>query len=138
MPKKQKSLSKLKKDLDRVFNAYIRKRDSEDGFFLCISCGFIETKDSVSVHYKPVSQMHAGHFYAGTFTRTRWDERNVNGQCAGCNTFKHGNLLEYRKGILAKYGQEVLDELETLHNQPFKLDRFWLESQITKYKNLIK
>lgn len=82
--------------------------------------------------------MHAGHFYARTFTAVRWDERNVNGQCAGCNTFKHGNLLEYRKGMIAKYGQEVVDELERLHNQPFKLDRQWLEEKIKHYQNLIK
>ena len=132
--RKKKTIAKLKKELDKVFNAFIRKRDSEDDVFLCISCGFQQTEDSVSVEYKPVSQMHAGHFYAGTFTATRWDERNVNGQCVGCNTFKHGNLLEYRKGMLAKYGQKVLDELEELHNKPFKLDRQWLEERIVHYK----
>ena len=120
------TISKLKKKLDKVFNAYIRQRDSFTHFemFQCISCN--ETK--------PISQMHAGHFYAGTFTATRWDERNVNGQCVGCNTFKHGNLLEYRKGMLAKYGQKVLDELEELHNKPFKMDRGWLEEKIEYYK----
>jgi len=123
--KKTKTISKLKKDLDKVFNKFIRQRDSKNGYFCCISCG--ETK--------PVNLMHAGHFYAGTFTATRWDERNVNGQCAGCNTFKHGNLLEYRKGMLAKYGQGVLDELEELHNKPVKLDRTWLEEKIEHYKN---
>lgn len=38
--------------------------------------------------------------------------------------------------MLAKYGQEVLDELEILHNQPVKLDRFWLEDRIAHYKSL--
>lgn len=126
--KKTKTIAKLKKDLDKVFNAFIRKRDMDDyhlGYFPCISCH----------QPKPLTQMHAGHFYAGTFTATRWDERNVNGQCAGCNTFKHGNLLEYRKGMLAKYGQRVLDELEELHNKPVKLDRTWLEEKIEHYKN---
>ena len=126
MAKKQKtkSISKLKKELDVVHHRFIRQRDSEDGFFTCISSG----------RRLPVSQMHAGHFYASTFTRTRWDDRNVNGQSAGDNVFKHGNLLDYRRGMLARYGQEVLDELETLHNQPFKLDRQWLEEKIKHYK----
>ena len=131
MPKRSKivSLSKLKKNLDVVFNAYIRQRDYFWGAgFVCISCG----------QHKPKEQMHAGHFYAGTFTATRWDERNVNGQCAGCNTFKHGNLLEYRNGMIRKYGQGVVDELERLHNQPFKLDGKWLEEKIKHYQNLIK
>ena len=126
MPKKPKTIAKLKKDLDKVFNAFIRDRDMKHfNSFTCISCG--QRKDK--------SLMHAGHFYAGTFTATRWDERNVNGQCAGCNTFKHGNLLEYRKGMIAKYGQGVVDELEELHRKPVKLDRQWMEEKIEYYDN---
>lgn len=91
--RRKKSIAQLKKDLDKVFNKYIRGRDGDYGdvgWFVCISCN----------EAKPSGQMHAGHFYAATFTATRWDERNVNGQCVGCNTFRHGNLLEYRKGIV--------------------------------------
>lgn len=126
MPKK--TIAQLKKDLDKVFAAYIRKRDSKDGYFVCISCGQTKTVD----------QMHAGHFYARTFTATRWNEANVNGQCAACNTFKHGNLLEYRRGMLSKYGQDVLDLLEKDHTYPTKLDRESLEFKIGMYKNLQK
>lgn len=121
----KKTLAQLKKSLDKVFSAYIRKRDSTNGYFVCISCG----------QTKSIDQMHAGHFYARTFTATRWDEANVNGQCIGCNTFKHGNLLEYREGILDKYGYCELNRLELLKNQPIKLDRQWLEEKIEHYKN---
>ena len=126
--KKTKTIAKLKKDLDKVFNAFIRKRDEDHrcwGWFVCLSCG--ETKDR--------SYMHASHFYAATFLATRWDERNVNGCCVKCNVFLHGNLLEYRKGMIAKYGIEVVNELEDLHNKPVKLDRGWLEERIKHYKN---
>lgn len=78
--------------------------------------------------------MHAGHFYARTFTAVRWHEKNSNGECVGCNTFKHGNLLEYRKGIIAKYGIKVIDELEAKRNEPVKLDREWLTERINHYK----
>lgn len=131
--RKPKTLSKLKKELDKAFNAFIRNRDiwffgSNSGYhFKCISCNEV----------KSIEQMHAGHFYARTFTATRWDERNVNGQCVGCNTFRHGNLLEYRKGMLAKYGPEVLEELEVKKNQVFKLNREWLTEMIELYKNKI-
>lgn len=129
MPKKPQTVARLKKKLDTVFAQYIRQRDSRyDGQFQCISC----------LQTKPVSMMHAGHFYSRTFTATRWDEANINGQCSACNTFKHGNLLEYRKGMISKWGQEVVDELERLHNQPFKLDRQWLEDKIKHYQNLNK
>lgn len=127
------TIAKLKAKLDLVFKAYIRQRDMVragywSGYFECISCG----------QTKPKDQLHAGHFYASTFTAVRWDERNVNGQCAGCNVFKHGNLLNYRKGMIEKWGQQVVDELEALHNKPFKLDREWLEEKIEYYKNQIE
>lgn len=119
--KKQKSIAKLKKELDRHFNKYIRNRDAGNP---CLACG------------GPASPAHASHFYASTFTATRWDERNVNNCCVRCNVFLHGNLLGYRKGIIAKYGEKVLEELEALHNQPVKLDRHELEENINYYKGL--
>lgn len=128
MAARKVSIAKLKKKLDLVFSAYIRRRDTrEDGTFVCISSG----------RTLPADEMDAGHFYARTFTATRWDERNVNGQSRQDNRFKHGALLDYRKGILAKYGQKTLDELEELHNKPVKLDRQWLEERIEHYKELL-
>lgn len=128
MPKKPKSIAKLKKELDILFAKYIRQRDSKDGFFTCISCG----------KYQPVSQMQSGHYYARVFTATRWDERNSNGQDIRCNMFLHGNLLNYRIGMIAKYGQKVVDDLEAIHNKPIKLDRFDLERMIDEYKTKLK
>lgn len=125
---KPKTLSQLKKDLTKVFNAYIRKRDAPlNIIFTCISCG--ETK--------LVTQMNAGHFYASTFTATRWDEDNVHGQCIACNNFKHGNLLEYRKGLLAKIGEERLQRLEIRRHNEAKYDRGTLEILIKRYKSMI-
>lgn len=131
MPKRSKvlTIAKLKAKLDLVFKAYIRARDlRDDGTFVCVSCGMVKTKD----------QMHAGHFYASTFTATRWDESNVNSQCIACNVFLHGNLLNYRNGMLDKYGYGEINRLELLHNKPVKLERQWLEERIEHYKNLIK
>jgi len=81
--------------------------------------------------------MHAGHFYAATFTATRWDEANVNGECSACNVFLHGNLLEYREGMLDKYGYGEINRLEKLHRETVKLDRTWLEERIAYYKSKI-
>jgi len=124
---KQKSLAQLKKDLTKVFNAWIRKRDSlfRGQYFKCISCQEL----------KPTTQMHAGHFYAaGNFSAIRWDEDNCHGQCVKCNTFLHGNLLEYRKGLLAKIGEERLTRLEIRRHNESKMGRFELETLIKKYK----
>lgn len=126
--KKQKTLAQLKKDMDKVFNAYIRKRDSKDGYFTCISSG----------KTLPVSQMNAGHFYsAGHHSAVRWDEDNVHGQSIHDNCFLHGNLLGYREGLLKKIGQERLTRLEIRRHNEAKYDRGTLEILIKKYKSML-
>ena len=126
MAKKQKTISKLRQQLDRVFNAYIRSRDLVDGNFTCISCGIVKGKD----------QMNAGHFWAaGKYTAVRWDEDNVHGQCVSCNCFLHGNLYEYGKRLKAIIGQTRFLVLEKAAYSTFKLDRQWLEERIVYYKD---
>lgn len=128
--KKQKSLQQLKQDLDKAFNAYIRKRDSSPGyvFFVCISCGIP----------KRTKLMHAGHFHsAGHHEAIRWDERNVNGQCDRCNYFLHGNFEGYLKGMIKKYGQKVIDDLEIQRHNKSKMMKFEVQLLIDKYKALL-
>ena len=123
--KKPKTLAQLKKDLDTVFNKFIRQRDSKEGYFICISCN----------EEKPISQMHAGHFYsAGQFSNVRHDEDNVNGQCNYCNTFLHGNLLNYREGLLKKIGPERFKVLEIRKHNFNKMGKFEVELLISEYK----
>jgi hypothetical protein len=116
--KSKKPLPKLLKDAQKVFNSFIRHRDKDKG---CISCG------------GPVQ--HAGHFIAvGNSGFLRFNEHNVNGQCVKCNTFLHGNLLNYRKGMIKKYGEEVVDYLESHQYYTRKHDRQELEEIINHYK----
>lgn len=123
-----KSVAQLKKDLTKVFNAFIRARDSKDGYFTCISSGKV----------LPVSQMHAGHFIPSTYTSVRWDEDNVHGQSTGDNLFKRGNLIEYRINLVAKIGEERVKALEARRHDTFKQTREWYESQIAHYKQKIE
>lgn len=129
----EKSLPALKKELDRVFNAFIRARDTRydkgQPYFICISCD----------EPKPIDQMDAGHFHsAGHNEATRWDERNVNGQCRRCNRFLHGNLLGYQKGMLKKYGQTTLDQLEIKRHNRSKMFRFEVALLIETYRQKLK
>lgn len=80
---------------------YIRFRD----FLLpCISCGTIKAKE-----------WHASHFHeSGNNPGIRYDERNIHKSCEQCNTYKHGNLIGYRKGIIERYGQAYMDELDAI------------------------
>jgi hypothetical protein len=81
------------------FNRYIRLRDKDRK---CISCGI-----------RPVE--HAGHYYSTSqcpHPSMRFHEKNVNGQCCHCNTFNEGNRQGYRTGLIRKYGEQALTELE--------------------------
>jgi hypothetical protein len=114
------SLQKLVLKAQSVFNAWIRKRDEGKG---CISCG------------KPID--HAGHYYAaGHYTALRFNEMNVNGQCCKCNTFNHGNLINYRKGLVRKYGEPKVLMLENSADlrKIKKWSRCELEAIINEYK----
>jgi hypothetical protein len=115
------TLPKLIKKAEKVFNAYIRKRDAGRG---CISCGN--------------EFQHAGHYFAaGSHSALRFDEMNVNGQCIGCNTYKHGNLIYYRRGLVNRYGELAVEELErkAIENRVKKWSRDELETIIKKYKH---
>ena len=86
-----------------------------------------------------MSQMHAGHFYpAGQHPSVRFDEDNVNGQCIQCNTYKHGNLADYKNNLLRKIGQDRIEKLDQsvgyAKRHGFKWDRFSLIEIIEKYK----
>lgn len=89
-------LPKLLKKAQEVFNKFIRDRDSDKG---CISCGS-------EVH-------HAGHYFSqGHHSALRFNEMNTNGQCLRCNNFLHGNLINYRIGLVKRYGENKVLMLE--------------------------
>ena len=82
---------KLKAELQLIFNAYIRKRDEG---LPCISCGQI----------KP---LQAGHYFpVQGYDGLRFNEFNVNGECAGCNCFDDAHLIHYGHNLIQKIGLE--------------------------------
>ena len=101
---KEKTLPQLLKHAQVVFNKFIRERDKDKG---CISCG--------------AEIDHAGHYYSqGHHSALRFNEMNVNGQCLRCNNFMHGNLINYRKGLIKKYGEMNVTLLENTNNRTVK------------------
>lgn len=88
--------------LDRAFSKYIRLRDSdENGLCRCISCGKIHRWDDID----------NGHFINRRHMGTRFDEKNCNAQCRHCNSFDEGNAAGYAAGLIAKYGNGIIEEL---------------------------
>lgn len=120
-----------RKELWRVFSLYIRQRDAnEDGISYCISCG-------KPGHWRG---MDAGHFYSqGGYPGIWLHEKNVNCQCKHCNLFLEGNKQGYTKGLVAKYGDGVLEELDMLKHRHQKLSIGDIKVLILYYKGkLIK
>lgn len=121
-PTKQKSIPKLLTSCQNYFNKWIRLRDQDKG---CISCG---GKVQEAGHY--LSRGHHG--------ALRFNEMNVNGQCTRCNCFLHGNLINYRSGLVKRYGEDKVILLEASKHQVKKWTLGELEIMIKFYKQEIK
>ena len=123
--------SKLKAKLDKLFSEYIRKRDSDHrGMCKCISCG----KEAPAFG----GSTHAGHLFSRRYLATRFDEKNVNSQCAYCNTFLNGNQYLASKGVDKKWGEGTVDELESRIHTTVKLSRTDYEEAIENIKRKIE
>ena len=67
----------------------------------CISCGCTHAR------------WNAGHYRSrGSAVHLSIEPTNVHKQCVRCNLELHGNLIEYRKGLVARYGVEYVEAIE--------------------------
>jgi len=101
----------LIKDLDTVFSIYIRRKDAVNDIAQCVTCGKKE-------HW---SKLQNGHWASRRHYSTRWDEKNCNVQCAGCNVFRAGEIYLYTKYLCSKYGNNFPDQL---YNKSQKIIKF--------------
>ena len=120
------SLPKLTEKAQKVFNAYIRRRDTHmDQFSTCISCGKVFYTSSMDAgHYVPVK--------GGSFLR--FHEWNVNAECKGCNGFDEFHLIGYRRNLIEKIGEDAVKWLEDNRRTVKKWTRSELLEIIEKYK----
>lgn len=95
-----KSRSDWLREAQTAFNTYIRARDEGRP---CISCGR---------HHQ--GQIHAGHYRTTkAASSVRFNAFNVHAQCQPCNTHLSGNVIEYRKSLIKKYGAEIVERIES-------------------------
>lgn len=118
----------LKAKADRIFSEYVRKRDSKNGYFVCISCGRI----------LPYEQADCGHYINRIHMATRYSEINCNAQCRKCNRFDEGNMSGYRQGLIKKYGEQRVLLLEMQKNDTKKYSNFEYQALIQHYQKEIK
>ena len=126
-----KSISKLKKELDKWFSLYIRLRDSQNGLVQCFTCGKV-------AHYKK-GGMQCGHFQSRRFMATRYSEDgNCQVQCVACNLYRAGEQYKFALAIDAKYGEGTADDLQFKARQIMKFTRADYEDKISYYKSVVK
>lgn len=128
MKRKTKTLPKLKADLQKIFNEYIRLRDENKP---CISCG------------QTGKYLQAGHYYAVKgYDSLRFNEFNASGECAGCNCFDESHLIGYGENLLNRIGEANFNELKRLakdyKRNGYKWSRSEIEDMIEQYKSKIK
>jgi hypothetical protein len=124
-----KSISKLKKELDKWFSLFIRLRDAtNEGMVQCITSGRL-------YHYKKI---HAGHFMSRRHLSTRWCEYNVQPQSAADNLFGQGEQYKFGLALDHKYGEGTAEELQLKSRQIQKFSRVDYEEKISYYKEAVK
>jgi len=125
----KKTVSKLKKELDKWFSLYIRLRESEEELCQCFTCGKVD-------HYK---NMQNGHFQSRRFMATRYSEDgNCEIQCPKCNIFCGGEQFRFAMNLDAKYGEGTAQELEYLARTIVKFTRVDYEEKIAYYKSTVE
>jgi hypothetical protein len=120
---KLKTTSDYLKELQVVFNQWIRLRDKD---LPCISCGKFNGSEQ------------AGHYMSvGGCPELRFNEDNVHGQCIRCNMYLHANLIPYRQNLIKKIGISSVEWLESNH-EPKHYNKAELIGMKVQYKQRIK
>lgn len=123
-----KSLATLDKELDEVYAAWIKVRDSKDGMNAeCYTCGAI----------KPLNELQNGHYISRRFKSTKYDERNTHVQCMRCNVILKGNIPNYSVSLVNEFGVDILFELKRLSEKPFKGTREYYISMKDYYLDML-
>lgn len=117
--------------LQTEINTIVRLIDNDMG---CISCGH-----GWETPWK--RQAHAGHYHSvGSDPTLRFNLQNIYKQCSICNNWKSANLLEYNKGIIAVYGEDHLEVIQTLQarHKELHLSREDLKELVLKARKIKK
>lgn len=101
LKEKLKTLGDYKAEARKSFQKWIRMRDSDKP---CISCNTTSAE-----------LYDGGHFYkAEVYSGLIFNEDNCHKQCRKCNRFMNGNELNYRKGLINRYGIDFVVNLDNI------------------------
>ena len=130
--KKVSTVSKLKKDLWKIFSLYIRTRDALKIRSLdkakCYTCDYIY----------PIKKMQAGHFIPGRRNGYLFHEDQVHAQCFRCNINLKGNWPVYLERMREDFGKVIVEEMIKHRRDVVQFKVFELLEKIEIYKEKLK
>ena len=122
-----KSIARLIQEARVPFQKWIRLRDANRA---CISCNQIGA-----------DIFDAGHFYKSElYSGLIFDETNCHSQCRACNRYLNGNEANYRLGLIKRFGDSYVKELDAkaLIKRNYKYTREEILDIKTSYLDKIK
>lgn len=114
-----KTLGQYEADAKKAIQKWIRMRDKDQP---CISCGTYTAELFDGGHY----------FKAELFSGLIFDERNIHKQCRQCNFRLNGNEIQYRIGLVKRYGEDFVKQLEEDSNK--KRDHKYTKNELIAKK----
>ena len=111
-----KNRKTLIKAADKAASAYIIKRDGR-----CVVCG-------------STAHLTCGHLFSRVAFSTRWEEKNLYCQCAGCNLRHEYDPYALFEIATIRHGAEVIDDLHRRFRTPRKYNNADLAEIIDEYK----
>jgi hypothetical protein len=103
-------------ELDRLTSIIVRRRDGR-----CVTCGSSQG-------------LQCAHFYSRRYLSVRFDLRNCNAMCAGCNWRHNTDRRPYERYMRKAYGPAVVAELDGLQLSLGKVTDEELDELLRRYK----
>ena len=117
-----------KQDYMKILQGLVNKYVGLSDAYFCISC-LSQIK----------GKRDSGHFFSvGNYPSVRFDLDNIHSQCIRCNQYNGGNLLEYRKYLIQKIGEDKFNDLDRKAHQNRQFTLGEIKEMIEEYKILIK
>jgi hypothetical protein len=118
-PPREGSRKWLVAELDRLTSLIVRRRDGR-----CVTCG-------------DVQGLQCSHFFSRRYLSIRFDLRNCNAMCAGCNRRHNRDRKPYERYMLNTYGPAVIAELDGLRLSLEKVTSEELVEMLQRYKTMV-
>jgi len=115
-PPEEGSRRWLVAELDKYTSIIVRRRDRR-----CVTCGSVQG-------------LQCSHFYSRRYLSVRFDLRNCNAMCAGCNRRHNRDRRPYERYMLKSYGPMVIAELDRLRMGLEKISDEELSEMLNQYK----